>query len=121
MSSYSYYNLNPYNKRTGDCVIRATAGALDITWDEASDLLYYTAKDLGCEMSCIGCYSSLFAFLDLEELPVNGMTVDAVADAYPDDTLIIRIKGHLTCARRGRIFDIWDCREEIVDRAWIVE
>ena len=33
--------------------------------------------------------------------------------------LIIRIKGHLTCSIFGKIPDIWDCSNEIVDCFWV--
>lgn len=121
MSKFRYLNINPYKKRTGDCVIRATACALGISWEEASDLLYSSAKRLGCEMSCIGCYSSLFRSLGLEELDAEGLTVGEVADSFKDDVVIIRIQGHLTCARYGCVLDIWDCRNERADRAWAVK
>lgn len=121
MSKFRYLNLNPYKKKTGDCVIRAIACALGIDWEEASDLLYSVARNIGCEMSCIGCYSSLFRELRLKELPVQGKSVGDTADSFPENILLIRIQGHLTCARYGCIFDIWDCRNEIVDRAWLVE
>ena len=120
MSKYQFFNLNPYKKKTGDCVIRAVACALEIPWEEASDLLYLTARDMGCEMSCIGCYSKLFSDLDLPEVSVKGMTVEEVSDRYPDDVVLIRISGHLTCSRFAHILDIWDCRKERVDRAWLV-
>lgn len=52
----------------------------------------------------------------------NGLTVGQVADKYPNDRVIMRINGHLTCAVKNSIVkDIWDCREEICDIYWIVE
>ena len=121
MSEYQYFNLNPFRKRTGDCVIRAVACAFGIDWEEASDILYKTARDLGCEMSCIGCYSSLFRRLGLQEVDAEGMSVGEVADAYNHNIAIIRIKGHLTCSLMGCVMDIWDCRNSMSDRAWIVQ
>lgn len=102
-------------------MIRAVACAFGIDWEEASDILYGSARDLGCEMSCIGCYSSLFRSLGLQEVDAEGMTVEEVADAYKDHIVIIRIQGHLTCSLMGCIMDIWDCRNRQADRAWIVQ
>lgn len=121
MSRFRYLNLNPYNKKTGDCVIRAVACAFGILWEEASDLLYSIARSIGCEMSCIGCYSALLDELRLSELPVKGSTVGRLAEQYSDNVLLVRISGHLTCARYGTVLDIWDCRDEVVDRAWVVD
>lgn len=118
---FRYLNLNPYKKRTGDCVIRAVACAFDVSWEGASDMLYKVARKSGCEMSCIGCYSGLFYDMGLPEVPVNGFTVEQVSEKYSDKIVLIRIPGHLTCSRYGTVFDIWDCTDEVVDRAWIVE
>lgn len=120
MSRYRYFNLNPYKKKTGDCVIRAIACAFGIPWEAASDLLYTVARAIGCEMSCLGCYTTLFSELSLFEIDVRGMTVGEVSDTTSDDIVLIRIPGHLTCSRYGEIFDIWDCRKERADRAWVV-
>lgn len=120
-AGFTFLNLNPYRKRTGDCVIRAVACALDVDWLEASDALYLTARNIGCEMSCLGCYTVLFSDLGLFEVDVRGMSVGEVAACYPDEVMLIRMKGHLTCARYGSVMDIWDCRELDADRAWIVE
>lgn len=120
MSKFHYLNLNPKLRKTGDCVIRAIAGALGIPWKKASDMLYAMATSQYCEMSCIGCYSKLFDSLGFEEVDAEDMTVGELADRYSDDILIIRISGHLTFAKYGVVYDIWDCRDGRVDRAWIV-
>ena len=36
---YKPFQPNPHNNVIGDCVVRATAGALDISWDKAIDIL----------------------------------------------------------------------------------
>lgn len=119
---YYYLNLNPYNKRTGDCVIRATALALDTDWHTASDLLYKQARSCGCEMSCLGCYSALFRRMGFEQIEFYfSATVDEVLQQHKDSVMLIRIKGHLTCGKYGKLYDIWDCSQEMVDCAWIVE
>lgn len=121
MSSFRHLNLNPYRKRTGDCVIRAIACAFDIGWVEASDLLYEVARSIGCEMSCLGCYTTLFSDMNLFEVDPEDASVGELADMYSDSIMLVRIEGHLTCTRYGDVVDIWDCRDEIVDRAWIVQ
>lgn len=117
---YRYLNMNPYDKKTGDCVIRATALGLGVSWYEASDMLYDQARLCGCEMSCVGCYSKLFDRLNLRKQNAHGRTVQQIADEYDKDTILIRIEGHLTCAIRGEINDIWDCTNEKADFFWRV-
>ena len=121
-ANYKYLNLNPYKKKTGDCVIRATALGLDVDWHKASDILYKQARGCGCEMSCLGCYSNLFKNLGFHKCDVSDeeITVGELAKMYGDKRLIIRIKGHLTCAINSIVYDIWDCTDEIVDCFWEV-
>ena len=120
---YFYKNLNPKGKKTGDCVIRATALALGIDWYDASDMLYEQARSCGCEMSCLGCYSKLFRRLGLEKVDLSKteMTIAQAAELYNKHTVLIRVPGHLTCAICGKIHDIWDCSEKYVDCLWVVK
>lgn len=75
-----------------------------------------------CDNLNVDCYKRLLKeHFKLKELDGNNKTVLEIARDNPDKTLIIRVKGHLTCAKSGIIFDIWDCTNEIVDVYWIVE
>lgn len=119
---YKYWNPNPLSRLTSDCVIRATATALNKTWYEASDLLYAQAKKCCCEMSTVGSYGSLFdnelKFSRIED--DNIIKVKDVGEAYPLGILLVRIRGHLTCVKDGLVWDIWDCSGEDVDIVWRV-
>lgn len=122
--AFKYYNNNPKKKYTGDCVIRATALALDKTWEEASDMLYNKAKSCACEMSCLGCYSGLFD-KDLKfERIFDGefyITASELALKHKDKILLLRLPSHLTVSINGVINDIWDCSDLLVDIAWEVK
>ena len=120
---YVYLNLNPHGKKTGDCVIRATALGLGVDWYQASDMLYEQARNCGCEMSCLGCYSKLFARLGFVKNDVSHeeFTVQDIASKHPNDIVIIRTRGHLTCSIDGKIHDIWNCADEIAYCYWVVE
>lgn len=39
---------------------------------------------------------------------------------HPKGTYLIRVDQHLTCARNGAVYDIWDCTDEIIDIVWEV-
>ena len=116
-----YLNVNPKGKRTGDCVIRATALALGVDWECASDMLYDQAKECACEMSCLGCYSAMFEMLGFKKCNARGQTVQEIADANKDNTVLVRIKGHLTCVVKGMVHDIWDCSNEVADCYWLAD
>lgn len=44
MLRFKKLNVNPKNRKTGDCSTRAIAYALGITWEEALDLQVAEAK-----------------------------------------------------------------------------
>lgn len=123
MAKYGYYNRNPHKLRLKDCVCRAISTATGLKYEAVDNLLELTAKEHECEKLCVCCYDNL-----LEELlcyPRHECqfqrTVLDVATQYPRSKLIIRVEGHLTCAVRGNVLDIWDCAQELADCFWIVE
>ena len=46
---WQYFQPNPCGLSTGDCTVRAISKALDISWDEAHDILSEFAKNM-CDM-----------------------------------------------------------------------
>lgn len=46
---WQYYQPNPCGLSTGYCTVRAISKALDISWDEAHDILSEFAKNM-CDM-----------------------------------------------------------------------
>lgn len=70
----------------------------------------------------VNCYQKL---LDVDfELPHYlgcGMTAEEVANDFPNNTLLLRMKGHLSCSINGTIFDIFDCSSDVVTDFWIVK
>ena len=47
MGVFRYFNPNPIANRTDDCSVRAIAAALDVSWDEAYDMISERAKSMG--------------------------------------------------------------------------
>lgn len=47
--------------------------------------------------------------------------IEKFLNLNPVGIFIIRVNGHLTCAIDGTLYDIWDCRNEIIDIVWKVE
>lgn len=120
-NNFSYYNINPEMLEEEDCVTRAIALGLKLPYKTASNLIQLTADHYGCPKLCIWCYEKLLT--QTFNLPVryckDGETVEDIANLYPNNTVIIRIEGHLTCAVEGTIYDLFDCTEHIVDCYWI--
>ena len=73
-----------------------------------------------CDDLTVDCYINLIRDLGYESSDAGNLSVEELCNAYPDDILIIRISGHLTCAINGICHDIWDCGNEIADLYWII-
>lgn len=118
---FVYYNSNPAGLRIGDCVIRAISTALDLDYYEVLELLMENSEYFNCDMLVSDCYNILLQkTFNLPKLNGKQRTVKEIVEQYPDCILILRIDGHLTCAKYGLVYDIWDTTNEIVDVFWIV-
>ena len=119
---FVYHNENPYKIEEQDCVCRAISKALDLDYDITEKLLKMSAEVNNCDALCVCCYNLLLE--DVFKLPVryayNNETVIDVAKMFPHNKVLIRIEGHLTMSENGIVYDLWDCRNRLVDKYWIV-
>lgn len=119
--NFSYYNRNPNQTEEEDCVTRAISLALKIPYPATANLLSLVADHHGCPKLCLWCYEKLLT--DVFNLPIRycnqGETVGEISSLYPNNTIIIRIEGHLTCSIDGIIYDLFDCTDRTVDCYWI--
>lgn len=98
---------------------------------KATGLPYYKVRELleqnadynDCDELTCGCYTELLEdYFSFERHDIHyKYTVQEIADMYADDIVLMRLDGHLTCAVRGRVYDIFDCTNEPVDCYWIVD
>ena len=122
MSDYRYYNHNPEDARISDCVSRAIGAGTGLSYKTVNRLLAKTAEMLNCDKLCVCCYKYLLShFFGYDKyICSSGILVQDVIEDFPNDTLIIRITGHLTCAKNGELLDTWNCLDREVDCFWIV-
>lgn len=122
MVDYKFYNANPLGKIESDCVTRAISRATEIPYDEVLEKLHLVAALFECDALCVCCYHFLLEkVFGLTPKKANGKTVREVVEDYSNNTLLLRLEGHLTMAENGIVYDIWDCRDEPVDIFWIVD
>lgn len=119
MVDYKFYNANPLGNIELDCVCRAISTATQIPYRQVEKKLEYIGKLFECDSLCVCCYHHLLEkVFNLVPRFANGKSVGEIARDYPTSRLLIRIDGHLTCAIRGVIHDIWDCTKEVADIFW---
>lgn len=123
MNDYEFYNHNPEGNRISDCVSRAIGTATGLSYTTTNRLLANTAQQLDCDKLCVCCYEHLLS----EVLGFTRycceykLTVRDIAKEFSEDVLIIRVNGHLTCAKYGTVLDTWDCSSRLVDCFWVIK
>lgn len=115
---YEYYNPNPLDKRTGDCVVRALSKALNKTWNEVYIILClegYLYKDWGNTNSVWGNYLKSIGYQSsvIPNICPSCYTINDFADDHPAGTFIVATGSHVVCVQDGDIYDSWDSSNEI--------
>lgn len=118
---FRYYNRNPHNEKLPDCVCRAISLATDTDYEIVMELLENNGIMKDCDDLCVDCYSKMLSDIGFQIKNGRGASVETIAKHYPDNTLLLRLGGHLTCCINGECFDLWDCTQEPVDVYWVVE
>lgn len=121
MANYRYLNVNPDKRKKNDCVTRAISLASGLPYNVIRKKLFHTARLLGCSKLCNTCYSHLIEKV-LCGVPKNcdNMTVDDFAQLHPQGTYLLRMDGHITTLIDNCIYDIFDCRKNLITNAWEV-
>lgn len=120
---YIYFNANPSGQTLPDCVTRAISLALNIPYYEVVYLLRQNGLFYDCNDICLTCYERLLDdYFNLEHYTLNSevKSVEDLAKEYKDKILLLRTNGHLTCSMYGKIYDIFNCTQEIVTDYWVV-
>lgn len=122
MNNYAYYNRNPDGSRISDCVSRAISGATNLSYKTVNRLLAITAERFECDKLCVCCYKHLLShFFGFKRYNCkSGVLVKDVIRDFSNEILIIRIDGHLTYSKYGKVQDTWNCLDREVDCFWVV-
>ena len=116
---YKFYNTNPLNRYTDDCVIRAISCATNRSWDYVYDYLSDIAQYEGTLMDK---KDFVIEYLDrnYKRLHENG-SVGEISGRYPNNILLITMNGHIVCSKNGIIYDTFDCRDRKAEYVWLIE
>lgn len=123
------YNANPKNKKTGDCVIRAIATALNQDYWKTLDEMVEVTKKTGYYMSYKNGFEAYLKSKGYEKqkmprrLDNTRYTVKEFADelANPNSNYILVVANHLTCLKGNTLYDIWNCQNKSVGNYWIIK
>ena len=117
---YRYYNENPLNRYTDDCVIRSISCATHRSWDDVYDELSDLAQYEG---TLLDQKDFVLNYLDRNfvRVPYMPKKVKDVAKEYSNNIILCTMRGHICCIKYGIIYDTFDPSERIAEYAWIVK
>lgn len=115
---YAYLNLNPHNRRVGDCVIRAIAKAMNMSWEDVAidlSMMMVTEKDIISSNALWGKYLELNGF-ERRSLPDTCpicYTIEDFAKEHPVGTFIVCTGTHVVAVVDGMFYDTFDSGQEV--------
>lgn len=102
---YVYYNANPADKVTNDCVIRALAVAFDKPWIDVFDELTSIARENFDVATSKDVYMEYVKKHGAEYIKTmtkySRLSGGDFADQYQEGVYILRMANHLTVCRQG--------------------
>jgi|SRR5690606_29910674 len=117
MIGFEKRNVNPKNKKTGDCVIRALTIATEQPYEVVRDELFELMKKTGYSMDSKQNYERYLKqkgwIKHKQPRKSNGKKYKvAEIDKFieQNERVVISIANHLTATENGKIIDLWDCR-----------
>lgn len=122
--SFQFYNLNPKNKITDDCVIRSIAAAEGRKWDDVLLDLTHCAIQTGYITTAVENYSYYLKHHGWAKCKIpkntNGKRYKAYefAKIYDGCCLAHVGKYHMSYLSDHTWYDVWDCTNGDVGNYW---
>lgn len=122
-------NVNPKNKKTCDCVVRALSVALDKPYEEMYRELFEYSLKVGWFISDIRTYEHYLKHVHgIQKVPQprkSGGGWFTIAEYFRGEiasgkTYIVSTRGHLTVIKDGTLVDSWNCKYEKICNYFVV-
>lgn len=124
---YVYFNNNPKEKNTGDCVIRAVSKALGVSWLQAYMDLYVLGMQLGDLANSDAVWTAYLKSKGFKKRIVpdtcpDCYTVGQFAADHDEGVYVLGTGTHAVTVVSGDVYDAWDSRNETpifyMEREW---
>lgn len=131
MLSYYELNVNPKNRKTGDCSTRALVAALEITYEaallEQVEMALKKYYDITSKQT-VGKVLENHGYVKMK-MPKkqNGKRYkvyeldEILTKQQMEEGVVVLVANHWTCIKHGMVQDIWDCRNKSVGNYWVKE
>ena len=130
---FHYYNANPKDKQTADCVIRAISTATNKSWDDVLSELYQVALKHKLMLNDKKCYKKYLESLGwvqekqprkADNTKYTGKEFCNLLDNKNSKTIIAHIgTHHLVCIKKHagshKIFDTWNSSYDRIGTYWV--
>lgn len=130
-STFHYYNANPRNRITGDCVVRAICTAMERPYEEVYEELYQFSLKCGYILNDKKCYEKYLAAHGWVKMPqprkADGTKYTGKEWCEKRQRniffrvirTIAHIGGHhIVAIIQGQVWDIWDSTDGCIGNFW---
>ena len=117
---WEYYNANPNDLLTDDCVLRSISVAEGISWHECQ---YKLSKLSSRKGKILNDVQFVEQYLD-ERYPrkcYRDLTVGEFADMCPKGHFVVTMDGHITAIIDNIIVDTFDCSKRQIKCCWQIK
>lgn len=129
MINFYKENKNPKGRNTGDCVTRALASTLNITWEQALTEQYEVAVKTGYGITNKEVFDKVlqkYGWIKCKQPKrANGKKykVGEIDELLTGDDMyygvFISLANHCTCVVDYCLSDTWDCRNKTISNYWV--
>ncbi len=120
---YVPYNPNPCGRAVGDCAVRAITKALNMTWEQAYDILTEFGKNM-CDLPHADwVWGAVLRSYGFERIVIpstcpNCYSAREFCKDNPYGTFVLGFGGHCCTVVNGDIYDSWDSSNEVPQFVW---
>lgn len=124
---FRYYNNNPHSRRTEDCVIRAIAAGTGDSWEVTLKKLTKHMIKTGYMLSTPELYGDYLEKIgwNHNKQPKYGnnrnMKIKDFIKRFNGKAIIHVGNDHVSYIEDGKLWDIWNCENEIIGEYWSIE
>lgn len=117
------FNPNPISNNVEDCAVRAVSIALDVSWDDAFDMIAHNAKQMGVMPHNNAAWGSVlrqhgFNRAIIPNTCPDCYTAEDFAKEHPNGIYVLGFGTHTTAVVDGNVVDTWDSTQEIPLYFW---
>jgi hypothetical protein len=122
---FKYYNNNPHSRRTEDCVIRAIAIGTGDSWEGALKKLTKHMIKTGYMLSTPALYGDYLKHIGWVQKAKpryknnKEIKIKDFVKSFDGRAIIHVGDDHVSYIADGKLWDIWNCEDEIIGEYWI--